>query len=739
MVPAHAEKKNALEGPVSGTKVSACEATPCNAVMENASGGRKGTAEAMFVLGQLKPPYDEFFQQKSWDRYVAALNEEGLAWWFNMDIPVLAAHLVPLASASHYVAIPPRLQFLSEAVNMTATPEILETYYRQFVDHGDLDAAAVAAGTVVMSVWEVGRGFDCLADWHIRIKNLLALKGSLSALAIAALWHYKCVIDQSIESNHNAVIESAEKAMAWSKRAGANNLRIHISLFHLHARLWNAQFDELESTVSDAKALCDIPDLDLPAKSVLLSHVGIYEMIKGNIEKSRIILKRMLDSTAAAEFTTFLKMMIHNHAILHAAYLGDIAELKILSRKIQAFDYPVDMSLHSSFFHYSLGMVFLNTKEPEKANLHLKLAEKSGEGSGSLLPVSHIPLLRGQILSDKGEFDAAEKLLCSWQVFWKDNGHNLYLIASEVEIANILIQIGKKEKSRKRYTAARSLWPLQSPIYAFARSAAFVQKIESALFSACEAADIRPAEAAQPIHIQTFGELKVHMGSGAIYDRQWKGTRLKQLLKALIVLGAADVPAERLIRLLWPDTDNAAASLKAAVWRLRRLGCEKDDDPPPWIRLQNRRVSLSPALCRVDAVQFRTQLAAALSDGDDIDRLRAALDLYTDDFLKNDVNDPWIVRHRDALKSEFTSGALALTDRCEKMDCTEAALPYLEKAIDRRPPDGDLYARLMTGHIRMGEPSKAHQIYRRAEDALGGDQDVDRSAELRRLAALLGN
>jgi len=707
--------------------------------MENASGGREGSAGAMFVLEQLKPPYDEFFQQKAWERYVAALNEEGLAWWFNMDIPVLAAHLVPLASASSHVAIPPRLQFLSEAIHRTATSEILETYYGQFLDSADMEAASAVVGAAIMSAWEIGVGFDRFSGWHEKIKDLLTHQGSLPPLATAALFYYQGIIVQFAECNHIKVKKAAERVLAWSERAGANNLRTHGAIHYLHSCIWNTHFRELESKLSDVKALCDLPDVQFPAKALIRSHLGAYEMIRGRFHNSESILEKIVQHKKIMELPAFLWMIIASYAILYAACIGDMAALRRLSGEIQDRNDPTEVPFHISFFHYNLGLAFLNMGELDKAFLHAQLSEKKGKESKSPEPENHVGLLKSQVLSDMGDFDAAEQILGSRQGYWASNGHNLYAIASKMEMANILIRKGKKEEAREKYANVRRLWPIDSPVYVYARPAAFVQKIESSLFSACEAADLRPAEAAQPIHIQTFGELKVHMGSGAIYDRHWKGTRLKQLLKALIVLGATDVPAERLIRLLWPDTDNAAASLKAAVWRLRRLGCEKDDDPPPWIRLQNRRVSLSPALCRVDAVRFRTRLAAALSDGDDIDGLRAALDLYTDDFLKNDVNDPWIVRHREALKSEFTSGALALIDRCEKMDRTEAALPYLEKAIDRRPPSGDLYARLMTCHIRMGEPSRAHQIYRRAEDALGGDQDADRSAELRRLAALLGN
>ncbi len=691
----------------------------------------------MFILGQLKPPYNEYFQSKAWDRYVDTLHEEGLAWWFNLDVPTLAAHLVPLASASRHVPIPSRLQFLSEAINRTATPEVLDTFYRRFLDHGDLDAAAAVIGAAVLSTLEIGRGFDRLAGRHEDLKALLRHQGHLSALTIAGLFYYKSLIAQCLENDHDAVIDSADKALAWSKRAGANNLRAHISIYHLHACIWDTRFDAIESMVADVQALCDAPDISYPAKAVLLAHFGIYEMVRGRVERSKKIIQRTVHDYNSKELSTFLRILVHNHAILHAAYSGDPEELQRLSTTIQALPYPADTPFHSSFLHYSLGIVFLNTNEPEKAVPNLRLADEKGKESGSPLYENHVMLLKGQILSDMDDVAAAERLLNDWGRVWASRGHNLYVIAGEMEIANMSIRRGDTEAARKRYENARNLWPLPSPVYVFARSAEFVKRIESALFPAGAAGDTRSAGSDRPVDIRAFGELMVRMEGEPLHESQWRGTRSKQLLKALIALGASDVPSERLTRLLWPDTADAMGNLKAAVWRLKHLGVPKNEHPLPWITLENRRLSLSPDLCRVDVLRFREKLTGALSDGAGIEEIREGLDLYTDDFLKNDLNEAWIVRRREALKSRFVDGVLALADRCDQESRPETAIPYLEKAVGRSPENPALYARLMAFHLRMGEPSKAHRVFRRAEDALRKAPGGSRPGALKRLADLL--
>lgn len=693
----------------------------------------------MFVLGQLKPPYDEFFHRRAWDRYAAGLHEEGLIWWFNMEISALAAHLVPLTTVSHRVPISPRLRFLSEAVNMTAAPEIFYGYHQRFLENGDLEGAAAAAGAPVLSAFEAGRGFDRLEDGHEQIIHLLEGQGGLTALAIAGLWYYKSIVEECFECSNLSSIEAAGRSLAWSERAGANNLRAHAAIFYLFACLGNAEFGKIEAVIADVEALCDLPDVSYPAKAILLPHIGIYALMRGRVQKSERLIIQNRHAANANDLPTHLRMQVHYHAALHDAFCGNAEALKVQADDIRAISFPLDMPFHSSYLHFVLGIVFLNANQPDNALWSLQISEQKAEESGSPLCENHIMMLRGQILSDRGDFDTAEQLLKTWQGIWRENGHNQYVIAAEMEMANILLLRGQKDRARRRYENARNLWPLESQMYVYARSADFPGKIEAALFSAGPRLEIRPPEPSPRIYIQTFGELKVYMGSGAVYDRQWKSRRLKQLLKALIVLGPAEVSFSRLCRILWPEKDDAAADLRAAISRLRRLDTRQDESPRPWITMKNRRVSLSPALCRVDAVRFRDRLASALSHGPGIRNIREALDLYTGDFLENDLNDVWITRHRENLKSEYIKGVLVLADRCVETDCIETAIPYLRKAIDRNRSNPDLYASLMVCHLRGGEPSKAHKLYGRAVRAFNGAAGVNGREELQRLAALLKN
>ncbi len=693
----------------------------------------------MFVLGNLKPPYDKFFQRKAWDRYVADLNEEGLNWWFNMETAVLAAHLVPLASVSCHLPIPPRLRFLSEAVNMTAAPENLHPCYQQFLNDGDLEAAAAAAGAAVLFTFEMGDGFDGLAVWRDRIESLLGRADGLSTPAIGGLWHCRSMIGACLESNAIPVIHAGEQALAWSQRAGANNLRSHAAIFHIFGCVNNAEFGRIESNLADANALCDMADISPGARMVLMSQIGVQQVARGRLEKSAELLKQTLPETGSSELPTHSKMHVYYHAVLHAVRTGDVDTLHRLCGRIQDLSFPLDMPFHASYLNFVLGIAFLNVNQLDRALFHVRRAEEKGKESQSPLCENHIAMLRGQVLSEMGEMDGAERLFGAWRETWKSNGHNLYVIASEMEMARILSRRGKMAAARGKFEKAQNLWPLKTPAYVHARSASFVDSLESTLFPANGPSEIRAAENAPPISVQTFGELTLRAGSAVITEHEWKSRRAKQLLKALVVLGPTEAPAERLKQLLWPEAADPGGSLKAAVRRLREIGARGGAALAEWIVVRNRRVSISPAFCRVDAVHFRERLAAALTAGAGIREIQDALDLYTDDFLKNDVNDAWIIQCRNDLKSEYAKGVLALADRCGEMDRAETAIFYLKKGIDKNPSTPELYERLMEVYLRLGAPSKAHQVYRRAAQAFEGLHGENGREALKPLAELLGD
>jgi len=181
------------------------------------------------------------------------------------------------------------------------------------------------------------------------------------------------------------------------------------------------------------------------------------------------------------------------------------------------------------------------------------------------------------------------------------------------------------------------------------------------------------------------------------------------------------VSAGNLADLLWPDGDgdNACQNLKVALWRLRRLGLEKDEEPLSWLQLDSGHLSLVRSLCIVDAVTFEQQIKSLLKNGvANSDELIWALELYQGDFLTTDVSETLIIEHRERLRQLFINAVIRLSEIVESDELMERALDFLIRARKLEPLHERIHEQLMRLYLKLGFPASALQSYQHAEKVL---------------------
>jgi DNA-binding SARP family transcriptional activator len=187
---------------------------------------------------------------------------------------------------------------------------------------------------------------------------------------------------------------------------------------------------------------------------------------------------------------------------------------------------------------------------------------------------------------------------------------------------------------------------------------------------------------------------------------------------------------------LWPeaDGDQAAKNLKVTLFRLRRLGCREGETPLPWIRLRDRRITLVPALCRVDVFRFRELCARGREADGDVESLRNAVDLYQGDFLPGGGGAEWVAEFRRQLRSEYAEAAARLGERLLRMGRAEAAAPLLRSALENVGLDADLYALLMQAHLDLEQRAKAKAVFVAAAEKFQAELGLDPDPKLLRIA-----
>jgi len=669
---------------------------------------------------QLKRPYDSLARQGRWGEYASALCRDGLAWWFNMDIPCIAAHLAPLQNLPPGGEPPPRLVFLAETIRPAMSAGTFDELFRVFEAQGDVEAAAAAACAGATSIWDSGVNFERFTPWFERITGLLEGGARLPDLTRAGLLCFRAQCELTFHGDMSRSIETYREMMALSEKAGAPSLKVFSAAAQVYPLLWLGRTSEIEATVMSVAPLKESPEVSLFCRVYFITSLGLWLTIKGEPEKGGEVLGGLVESPFFGMLPPSIRLLGLGHLLNALACRNKVEEVRVLAGKVLEIAAPTGNSFHSSYAHYCMSVAALLLGEPRRALSHAREARDRGVASASPIPERTNPLLEAQALIDLGNKDEARALLSEWVERWKETGFLLYASSGLAELAALSLGEGRVDEARELHERSVAIIPRDERPPQLHRPFGFTEALERALYVEQGRADVLTDPTQARVRIRTFGELSIEVGGARIYDRRWRGVATKTLLKAILSLGGMKISREVLADLLWPDADGAAAlrNLKVALYRLRRTGIPKGREPLQWLVVKHKSISVSGALCYVDSLHFEQNLPAAMKDGAGIDRLAELLSIYTGDFLENDMSEPWIAPRRNLLRKMFIEGVLRLSRLAEKDGAHDLPVPYLEAAIDKDSLHEGLYERLMISHHRAGARSRALVVFRQAEEAL---------------------
>ncbi len=145
------------------------------------------------------------------------------------------------------------------------------------------------------------------------------------------------------------------------------------------------------------------------------------------------------------------------------------------------------------------------------------------------------------------------------------------------------------------------------------------------------------------VKVRTFGKFAVEVDGKPLEKQRKEPHRLLELLAAIVAFGGHEVPVSRLMDTLWPDVegDTASLNLKKSIDRLRKLLAVDD-----LIRWEEKKISLNPDLCWVDALVF---------DKHSNEQAAQATALYTGPFLGAEKIYAWAEPRRDRIHAKFIS------------------------------------------------------------------------------------
>lgn len=218
------------------------------------------------------------------------------------------------------------------------------------------------------------------------------------------------------------------------------------------------------------------------------------------------------------------------------------------------------------------------------------------------------------------------------------------------------------------------------------------------------------------VRIELLGGFHVDAGHGVITDAAWPRRRAAAVIKVLALAPGHRLPRERVMDLLWPELEPAAAAAnlrKAVHYARQTLGPRGKDI----LLSAGDLLRLEPAAVWIDVDVFRAAVARARRSHEPSDYAEAVA-LYRDGLLPEDAYADWAGAAREELRAEFVQVLEEHAALLEAHGELPPAIDALRRLIAEDPGREEPRAQLIRLHALSGHRADAIEEYRHLRAAL---------------------
>ena len=242
----------------------------------------------------------------------------------------------------------------------------------------------------------------------------------------------------------------------------------------------------------------------------------------------------------------------------------------------------------------------------------------------------------------------------------------------------------------------------------------------------------------QTLSLYMLSSFQVFQNGKAVSDGL--GGKARQLLKILAANRRRCLPKDLLIEMIWPQGDPSAAavSLKVAAHNLRSaLEPDKQSgNPGNWVIAENGTYRLNPdAEIWLDTDSFRDHYDRGRSlqaEGASVDarlEFEKADEIYTGDYLEEDMYEDWTVIRREELRDLYLDSLGRLANLARQEDLHTDVIRYCHKIVLADPCREDAYQMLMRSHAALNQIARVGSWYAVCRAALQREVGSRPSAE----------
>ncbi len=237
------------------------------------------------------------------------------------------------------------------------------------------------------------------------------------------------------------------------------------------------------------------------------------------------------------------------------------------------------------------------------------------------------------------------------------------------------------------------------------------------------------------VRIYTLGEMRVVIDDQRLTSHDWQGGKTLSLFLLLLVEGGTQVPVERVLDALWPESegDKARQNLEFTVRRLRKVLRLPGDDAS-LVQRKAERISLDTRYCWIDLTAFEASLqySEAVPAGKAVAARQLALNLYQGKLLPG-REDTWLVNRRFQWRQRYLAAVEQQAVPLQSGSHWQELIALYRQATIVEPAMIALQAGLMAALVADEQFHEAITVYRHVRDQAKTGQAAKPSGKMQQL------